>query len=287
MIRRNVRLLLCLAAAAILVLTGCSSGEIINEASTAQSFSLSCEKLTQTREIKISVGDSASATLNAAIDHNGGSLSLLIADTQGDVIYSGSDIASATSFMLMLEGPAEYTISIATNRYSGSLNFKWETVGASLPEPVEPDTTNTTDIESGTLEQEAEHTVSTDVTITNTTVSDPEPDAPDEPGTGSPEFVPEWNGKYENADIGVSVELFWIDSNFVEFQISGTGSVLTATAQIDETAPDSASYAYGEELELSFRLTQAGMIVTQTGASTLLPDSIAGEYLPVPEEAEP
>ncbi len=280
--RRTIRLLLTGTIFAVMLLTGCSGS--ISETVTSQSYELICETISETKQTTISVGDSATATLNAAISHKGGSLSIRIFNELDDVIYSGNDIAASNSFTLLLEGPAEYTLELNMTRFTGNCSFSWETVGALIPEepePIEDTTAQSEDSDDTTA------AVSTDVVITNT--SDTEPDHAEEaPAEETPEvFTPNWNSKYENADIGVTIEFFLMDSNFVEFQITGLGSVITSTAQIMEDAPESASYHYGDEIELVFRLTQSNLIITQTGTSSLLPESIAGEYLPSEPQSEP
>jgi hypothetical protein len=258
------RLLIGWLLALALICVGCSGDSVvISESSTAQSFSLSCERLSDTWEIPIPVGESASVTLSASVSRKHGSVSILIADTVGDVIYSGSDIASATSFNLMLEGPAEYTVQLTTNDFTGTLDLKWETVGVSTADlPAASGAENAGDAAQPSASSDS------DVVITNN------PTESDDPVTE----VPDWNGTFYNADNGVTIELFWGDNNSVEFQISGNGSVVTATARIDGDDPSYAEYEY-DEMSLVLHLTDSGLIVTQTGECSLVPTSIAGEYL--------
>ncbi len=276
MCRRAVAAIVCIALCAIALFSGCSGSSVISEVDSAQAFSLSSERLSDTREATFSVGDSASAALSASVAQKHGSLSILISDTTGDVIYSGSDIASATSFTLLLEGPADYTISLSFNGFTGSVDFTWETVGASVSE-LQGDSAadQRSAADSGT--SAAAPVISNEVVITNTPA---ESDLSSDPAT----IVPDWNGKFENSDIGIVIELYWADNNTVEFQLSGNGSIVTATAKIDGTDPTRAEYTYGDEMTLTLELTGSSLILTQTGTCSLVPDSIAGEYPPVRDE---
>ena len=244
------RFLTVLALLLALVLAACSGGEIISETTGARAYSLSCDRLTDTREATVSVGDSAAATLTAAISRGRGSLSVRISDSDGNEVYSGNDIASSTSFTLLLEGPADYTVTLTCDGFTGSVDLTWETVGAGVANPDAPEGAD-----------------ANDVTITNN-------NAP-APVSGE---MPDWNGTFENADTGVSIALAWADNNTVEFQLSGLGSVVTATARIDGETPSKAVYSYGEETTLTFTLTGGELTVEQTGTCSLVPDDISGTY---------
>lgn len=276
MSQRAAIAMICFALFAGLLCAGCSGGSVISETSAAQAFSLSTERLSDTRETTVSVGDSASAALSASVTQKSGSLSILIADTSGDVLYSGSDIASATTFTLLLEGPADYTVKLTLSSFTGSVDFTWETVGATVTEPpAEPEPAPSASQD----EPDGAPSPSTEMVITNT--------APEPEGSGDPAAeAPEWNGRYENAGSGVVIELFWADNNTVEFRISGNGSVVTATAQIDGAEPSRAEYIYGDEMTLTFELTGTALNLTQAGTCSLVPDSIAGEYFPAAENAQ-
>ena len=244
-----------LALALALVLGACSGGKIISETSDLHAYSLSCERLTDTRQAAVSVGVSASATLSASISRGRGSLSVRISGSDGSEVYAGNDIASSTSFTLLLEGPETYTVSLTCDGFTGSVDLTWETVGAvgAAPEPS------------------ADPAPADGMTITNN-APDAAQDAPADAGT------PDWNGTFENAATGVTISLAWADNHTVEFQLSGLGSVVTATARIDSLDRSRADYSYGDEMTLTFRLDEDGLAVAQDGTCTLIPDDISGTY---------
>ena len=90
--------------------------------------------------------------------------------------------------------------------------------------------------------------------------------------------TPDWNGAFENTATGVTISLAWADNHTVEFQLSGLGSVVTATARIDSLDRSRADYSYGDEMTLTFRLDEDGLAVAQDGTCTLIPDDISGTY---------
>ncbi len=243
--------LLALVLALALALAACSGGEIISETTGARAYSLSCDRLTDTREATVSVGDSAAATLTASISRGRGSLSVRISGSDGAEVYAGNGIASSTSFTLLLEGPADYTVALSCDGFTGSVDLTWETVGAGVANADAPEGAD-----------------ANDVTITNTA---PGP----APASGE---IPDWNGTFENAGTGVSIALAWADNNTVEFQLSGLGSVVTATARIDGQTPSKAVYSYGEETTLTFTLSGGALTVEQAGTCSLVPDDISGTY---------
>lgn len=274
------RVLLCILSlfALFALLSACSTGEVISETGSASEYSLSCDRLTSTHETIVSVGESATATLAATISRHHGSLSVQIVNESGAEVYSGTDIASSTSFTLLLNGPADYTVRIECSSFTGSFDLQWETVGAAAADAVVPEAP----------------TVSNEMVITNTTPAieppaepegEPVPDTElDDSTVPDSAEAPEWNGVFENAGNGVTIALFWGDNHTVEFQISGIGSVVTATARIDvEDDPAAAYYSYGEEMSLTFRLSGGSLTVEQDGSCSLIPDDIAGQYLPVAE----
>ena len=191
----------------------------------------------------------AAATLTAAISRGRGSLSVRISDSDGSEVYSGNDIASSTSFTLLLKGPADYTVTLTCDGFTGSVDLTWETVGAGVANPDAPEGAD-----------------ANDVTITNNAPA---------PAAGE---MPDWNGTFENAGTGVSIALAWADNNTVEFQLSGLGSVVTATARIDAGTPSKAVYSYGEETTLTFTLAGDTLTVGQSGTCSLVPDDISGIY---------
>ena len=74
MSRRSACLLACILVLSAIVLAGCGDGTVISESSAGQSFFLSCERLSSSRDIAIPVGDSAAMTLNASVARSRGSL---------------------------------------------------------------------------------------------------------------------------------------------------------------------------------------------------------------------
>lgn len=256
-----------LALALALVLGACSGGKIISETSDLHAYSLSCERLTDTRQAAVSVGESASATLSASISRGRGSLSVRISGSDGSEVYAGNDISSSTSFTLLLEGPETYTVSLTCDGFTGSVDLTWETVGAvgAAPEPS------------------ADPAPADGMTITNNApdaAPDTEQDNAPDAGQDAPADAgtPDWNGTFENAATGVTISLAWADNHTVEFQLSGLGSVVTATARIDSLDRSRADYSYGDEMTLTFRLDEDGLAVAQDGTCTLIPDDISGTY---------
>ncbi len=256
-----------LALVLALVLGACSGGKIISETSDLHAYSLSCERLTDTRQAAVSVGESASATLSASISRGRGSLSVRISGSDGSEVYAGNDIASSTSFTLMLEGPETYTVSLTCDGFTGSVDLTWETVGAvgAAPEPS------------------ADPAPADGMTITNNApdaAPEAEPDASSDAAQDAPADAgtPDWNGTFENTATGVTISLAWADNHTVEFQLSGLGSVVTATARIDSLDRSRADYSYGDEMTLTFRLDEDGLAVAQDGTCTLIPDDISGTY---------
>ena len=252
------RLLPALLALA-LVLGACSGGKIISETSDLHAYSLSCERLTDTRQAAVSVGESASATLSASISRGRGSLSVRISGSDGSEVYAGNDIASSTSFTLLLEGPETYTVSLTCDGFTGSVDLTWETVGAVGAAPEPP----------------ADPAPADGMTITNN-APDAAPDA--EQDTAPDAGTPDWNSTFENTATGVTISLAWADNHTVEFQLSGLGSVVTATARIDSLDRSRADYSYGDEMTLTFCLGEDGLAVAQDGTCTLIPDDISGTY---------
>ena len=248
-----------LALVLALVLGACSGGKIISETSDLHAYSLSCERLTDTRQAAVSVGESASATLSASISRGRGSLSVRISGSDGSEVYAGNDIASSTSFTLLLEGPETYTVSLTCDGFTGSVDLTWETVGAVGAAPEPP----------------ADPAPADGMTITNNAPG-AAPDA--EQDTATDTGTPDWNGTFENTATGVTISLAWADNHTVEFQLSGLGSVVTATARIDSLDRSRADYSYGDEMTLTFCLGDSGLAVAQDGTCTLIPDDISGTY---------
>lgn len=262
--RRGILMIVLCALSLGALLAGCSGGGVISESTDASAYSLSCDRVSDTRQTTVIVGDSAAATLTAAISHGRGALSVRISGDDGEEVYSGNHIAASTSFTLLLEGPAEYTVYLECDGFTGSVDLNWETVGAAVAEPAPQD-----------AQPRAPDT--NDMVITNTAPS-AQPDT-----TPVAADSPEWNGKFKNEDSDVEIELFWADNHTVEFELRGIGSVVTATARIDDDDPAAAQYTYGEELTLVFHLDAEGLTLTQEGVCSLIPDDIAGFYPPAAE----
>lgn len=276
--KRIVPLLLML-----LLLTSCGAEEqaIISEVNTSTEFSMAYTAFTGTRQATISISDSATATVTGSLTSKSGSLSITIADEEGNVAFEATESTGASSFSVKLTGPANYTIDVTADNHTGSFSFQWEIIGAAVQEassqaapadqaPVESEPAEKAPAESSAAPSESPE-------LSSETV---EPSA--SPEATVPTFNVEeldWNGIFTSADGIISLELWQADSTSYEFEFTQDETVLLGVARIDlETMASASCTVNGAVIDFTWTDTQT-LEVSTGGTVAALSLDPTGTYV--------
>ena len=117
----------CTVLALLLLLTGCGRGSYRTVMSVAQqnshSFSMRYELFDGEKVYTIKAGDQKVAVA-VSVETQSGNLAITIAKDGEEPVYSGHHLLT-TDFVVYLNEPGKYTVTLSAQDHSGSYYFDW------------------------------------------------------------------------------------------------------------------------------------------------------------------
>ncbi len=123
------RIFLLVSAIMLILLCSCSDESMFSASSGTDFYTVTAEGSSRSDQFELTAQESAEITVTVEVRSTKGSLDLVCSSTSGQVISQYNDLKEGT-YSFRLTGPDTFNTAITLNRFTGTCNIHWETIGA-------------------------------------------------------------------------------------------------------------------------------------------------------------
>jgi len=125
----TLKRILILTAVLLLLLCSCSAEPSLVITEGANFHTVTAEKCCESERLELTAQESAEITVNVSVQSSKGSVDLLCNNSAGDIVSQYDELKEG-SYSFRLTGPDTFYITVTCDRFSGTCNISWETIGA-------------------------------------------------------------------------------------------------------------------------------------------------------------
>ena len=121
--------LLFLMTALLFLLCSCSGESSLVITEGTNYHTVSAERCSQSDRVELTAQESAEITVSVTVQSSKGSVDLLCNNSAGEVVSQYDELKEG-SYSFRLTGPDTFYIAVTCDRFTGTCNISWETIGA-------------------------------------------------------------------------------------------------------------------------------------------------------------